>query len=383
MSGLFPEKPVHYCYLCGNRLRPNMEACWYCGAPTHREIRPVRQCPFCAEPVRREAIKCRHCGEFLDDRPRPEQQQPVRQMIVIDKDLLKAMSDLRLFPGLPVPDAARQVLEARTVRAIEDNTPEQIEQPGVEVLPAPSGAPILLEYKPGGKEVVRRVPPPPPAKPIPPPPKVPPPPAITEKPEGIVDAELADIYRICAQCRTEILADDNFCYHCGTQYRRTQRDKYREKKARRRRFREVVKLFVTLCFIGLLVLVAYLYFRGLLTRENIQSTQQTVIEGVKGTVAKGVEELKDLDPKAIVAARECRKNLKLIESAKRAVAEREGQVAGTIPLEDVLKELKMDELPACPSAGIYSLNTLEQPTTCSIGTNNTTARLDDHIIGDR
>ena len=378
MSQSFPDKPVHYCYMCGNRLQPNMEACWYCGAPTHREIRPTRRCPFCAEPIRREAVKCRHCGEFLDGRAHPER-QPVRQMIVVDKDLLKAMSDLRLFPGLPVPDAARNVLEDRTVRAIEDNTPDEIQQPGVRVLPAPLGAPILLEYKPGGKEVAKYMPAPPPAPPLPPA-VAEKPPVTAKEPEGAIDAELADLYRTCGRCKTELLADDNFCYYCGTQYQRTYADERRAARERRRKIRRAVKVLVLLAIVALIGWGVYLFATGKLTVQQVRDKQQTVVEEVKGTVAKGVEELKDIDPKAIAAARKCRKNLELIDTAKRTAAEKKGLTTGAIALKDVLEELGMARLPDCPSGGIYSVNTLGQPPTCSIGDNKTASSLDDHII---
>jgi len=391
-------KPIHYCYQCGKRLRMSLEACWCCGVPVQRQIRPPRRCPFCAEPIRPETIKCPHCGEFLDGRAHVDT-RPVRQMIVIDKDLLHAMSDLRLSPGLPVPDSARPLLKEQTIRAIEENKPDQIQEPGVHLLPVPWSAPtppsvpMLIEHKPegtGSSEIVlvptqQPLAPLPPASGVPvryvPPPAAPP--AAPEEPEATVDAEVSDLYRICDICKTEILATDKFCFYCGAQYRPSTADERREALERRRRFYRTVRLLVLLFFVAFGSLGVYLYVKGSLSREDLKSIEQIFRGAVKEKFPKSIEELKTINPKAIWAAEKCRENLHLIQSAKRAAAEKMGEKAATISLEDVLRELKTDKLPVCPTSGTYSINSLSQMPTCSIGDNGTTSTLDDHILSDK
>jgi len=408
------EKPIRYCYECGNRIRMNLEHCWYCGVPVHRQIRPPRRCPFCAEPIRPESVKCPHCGEFVDGRARVET-RPVQQMIVIDKDVLHAMRDLQLPPGSPVPDFARKVLDVQTVRAIEENKPDEIQAPGVKVLPAPSGAPMMIEYRPGeietgGKEIVLRPAAQPPARAEAAGPsevmQLPPshplaalgrptglarrtaaPTAAPTKPsqesDAVVDAELSDVYRICDACKAEILATDNYCYYCGRKYRRTFAEERRAAAERRRRFRKAVRNIFLLLLVAAAVLGGYFYLGGFISRQNIKDIEQIGRDALKGNLPKDLEELKTLSPKAVAAAAQCRRNLTLINSAKRAAAEKNGLKEGTVPLEDVLRELKMDKLPSCPTSGTYTLNPLGQLPTCSIGDNGTTSTLDDHIIADK
>jgi len=416
------EKPIRYCYECGNRLRTNLEHCWYCGVPIRRQIRPPRRCPFCAEQIRPESIKCPHCGEFVDGREKV-MPQPVQQMIVIDKELLNAMQDLRLLPGSPVPDTARRVLPERTVRAIEAGTTDQIQQPGVRVLPAPPDALLQIEYKPvetgavettGSSEIILRpmAQPPAPATPgagppaktaLPPshplaslarapvaplarrkaPPPAKPAPAKAEKADAVVDAELSDVYRICDACKTEILAKDNYCYYCGRKFRRTYADERRAAAERRRRFFKALWTLVLLAIVAAVGVGGYLYLKGFVSRENLKDLGQIGRDALKGNLPKNLEELKTLDPKAIAAAAQCRRNLTLLASAKRAIAEAKGLKEGTVALEDVLKQLQTDRLPTCPTSGTYTLNPIGQPPTCSIGDNGTTSTLDDHVITDK
>lgn len=397
MNELSSGKPIRYCYQCGTRLGPHVENCWYCGVAVQRSIRPPRRCPFCAEPIRPETIKCPHCGEFVDGRQHVDT-RPVRQIIVIDKNLLQTMSDMRLFPGSPVPDTARHVLEDHTIRAIEENAPDAIRQPGVHVLPAPpeTSSPMLIEYKPGEGVSSEIVPYSTPLAPVKSAPLVPAgpaqplapyhatplarPTAPSAKGEAVMDAEASDVYRICDSCKTEILAGDNFCYYCGHKYRPTPTDRRREAAERRRRFYRRLAL---LLFLAVIVGAAYLYFSGALTAERFADIRQTVSDRFREKLGIGAEELAGLDPKNVAEAVKCRKNLARIQSAKRKAAAETGQESGAIPLEDVLKELKTSELPACPAGGTYSLNPLEKMPTCSIGDNGTTSTLDDHIITDK
>jgi len=409
MNELSTGKPIHYCYSCGTRLRPTVERCWYCGAPVQREIRAPRRCPFCAEPIRPESIKCRHCGEFVDGRARTET-RPVNQVIVIDKDLLKTMSDLQLVPGQPIPDVARQILDERTVRAIEESELEEIQQPGVRVLPAPPPpSSKMIEYRPtqtGSSEIVHVPKTQPPVvrgpfgePPVPGAPSAQPParqtgPVGTPLPRAaesgaprretpaVVDAEVEEFYRICDMCRTEILATDNFCYYCGKKHRRTHVDKRREAIQRRRKFYQSVKALFLFALIAAVAAGAYLYLTGRLSKDRIKDLGQSVRKTITEKLGIGIGELKNIHPKEILAAEKCRKNLRRIESAKNAAAEKRGLKSGIVPLDVVLKELGTTQLPACPSNGAYTLNPIGQPPTCSMGDNGTTSTLDDHVIQD-
>jgi hypothetical protein len=269
-------RPVRFCYECGSRIGVKLDACWYCATPVRRELHPEKRCPFCAEPIKRDAIKCRHCGEFVDGRPRAEEQKPVNQIVVIDKEMLNALSDMRLLPGSPVPAEAREILDVETVRAIEDNRPEAIAQRGVRLLPGPAAPPAVIDVTDGasvdatGRELVEtkgrdRVE----AKyAVPPPPKAPPKPKPPKTAKSSVDVETKDIFRHCKNCSTEILASDNFCYYCGTQYRRTEVDKRRAAAARLRKLKlavKVVLLFVLLAVLGLVLF--YLYLKGFLPHQ--------------------------------------------------------------------------------------------------------------------
>ncbi len=78
-------------------------------------------------------------------------------------------------------------------------------------------------------------------------------------------------------------------------------------------------------------------------------------------------------------AEQCRQNLRRIESAKRAIATRTGVAVGAVSWDSVLKELG-GVMPKCPKAGTYSLRSLEQLPTCSVGANGTPEPGDDHQI---
>jgi hypothetical protein len=332
------------------------------------------------------------------------------------------MQDLHLLPGSPVPDPARRVLDAKTVRAIEEGKPDQIQEPGVRVLPAPlegPALPALIEYKPVGEptsgEIILRPTAQPPARAaaaggLAPPAALPPShplaslsgrpaslpalrkaaplapskpkPAASPKPDAAVDAEVSDLYRICEACKTEILADDNFCYYCGMKYRRTYADERRAAAERRRRFIKALWTLALLIVIAAIAVGGYLYLGGFVSRQNIKDIEQIGRDALKGNLPKNLEEL-TISPRAIADAAHCRRNLTRMDQAKRAAAAKKGLKQGTIPLADVLAELKMDKLLACPTSGTYTLNPIGQLPTCSVGNNGTTSTLDDHITTDK
>ena len=368
------EKPARYCYHCGNRLTENAEHCWYCGMPVHRQIRELRRCTFCSTPIRQEAIKCRHCGEFLDGRPSSDQ-KIVNRVLVIDHNMIKTISDMHLFPGFPVPDEAKKVLNERTIRAIEKNRLDRINQPGVLALPAPSAAPIRIDLKHDGKGEPDQ------SK------EVSPVEATASEPsevmpDEVVDVEAPNAYRNCTTCNTEILAIDNYCFYCGTQYHRTTADEHREAQRRRRRRKaRIRKIIYYVILIIIVLLIIYFFFRGSLTLKNIDATSRKTQGAVKEILVKGESSVSRVTrSKAIANAEGCRDNITRIESAKRAASSKFGINAGTLPLEYILQELKSSQLPVCPSGGNYTVNPVGMMPTCSISNNKTQTQDDDHII---
>ncbi|MFC1601667.1 hypothetical protein ACFL34_04895 [Candidatus Sumerlaeota bacterium] len=280
-----PIKSVHYCYHCGNRLGIDDQNCWYCGVPIHRQIQELQQCPFCAESIRLEAVKCRYCGEFLDGKPQVIE-KPAQYMIVVDKSLLNSKNDMRLLPGMPVPDVAKGSLNEKTVRAIEQDHLEKIEETGVLVLPAPEAAKILVGAKPFNsgevvdvqpkKEKVATAQPP------------------SAEPQKITGVKAAHSYCTCPNCKAEILTIDNFCYHCGSQHHPTKESEYRKKMESQRKRRQRVKRIVAWAIIVIVVaVIAYLYFGGTLSREKVVETERQVRSAVKEKVVKPVEKLEE------------------------------------------------------------------------------------------
>jgi len=406
MEEAYSQKPINYCFQCGKRVGQAAESCWFCGISVRRQIRAPRRCPYCAEPMRPEAVKCRHCGEFLDGRPR-EDTRPTHQVIIIDKDLLHTMRDLQLAPGAPIPDEARRVLEARTIRAIEADAPEQIDQPGVRVLPAPEDDRPPLEDKRAGSTALSKWsgqerPRDALARPID---GGRPEPlarrderadALARREEkrylpakggkhgvtsDILDADFADEYRICSKCGTENLRQDNYCYYCGTQHRRTQADRYRDRAARRQVVRNAAKFVLALVLLGLIGLAAFLYFSGRLSLDEFRALRGKVAEEAREKLEEG-KALAGVGADAAEAAATCRSNLGRLDAAKRAVVERQGLATGEAPLSDILRELKADALPKCPSGGTYTIGEVGRPPACSIGKNSPITIKDDHVIGE-
>jgi hypothetical protein len=94
-------------------------------------------------------------------------------------------------------------------------------------------------------------------------------------------------------------------------------------------------------------------------------------------------------------ARICRENLQRIQSAKRKAAQDRGVTVGEVTWDEVLHVLhpnyipgrsprqRFNELmPKCPGGGTYSLGTLQEVASCSIGGNDNMDPADDHLILD-
>jgi predicted nucleic acid-binding Zn ribbon protein len=54
-------------------------------------------------------------------------------------------------------------------------------------------------------------------------PTAPPPTAVPTAEAGPLDAEEVQLYRICTVCGNEVLADDNYCFHCGVVQRKIEK----------------------------------------------------------------------------------------------------------------------------------------------------------------
>ncbi|HPK03104.1 MAG TPA: hypothetical protein PLS90_11660 [Candidatus Sumerlaeota bacterium] len=266
------QAEVQFCYQCGRRIDKTRKVCWYCNAPIQRTIRPDRTCPFCGGVIPPQAVKCIHCKEWLDGRPRPEPAPAQVQKIVfvVDPRLVQAAHEHRLIGGEPVPREIAAHLSPQTVLGIERNDPRLIDQPGVRLLPAPEddaevidaeARPVGLLEGPEGaapsRALMRRG-------------AVQPagggganlPARLSETPQQVgrslaatlgralgtfarwlidrarppkpvddtVDVQPDSRYRICESCSTEILATDNYCYHCGMQYHMTTADRHKIRK---------------------------------------------------------------------------------------------------------------------------------------------------------
>jgi hypothetical protein len=211
MSDAQTQTEVLYCYRCGKRVKRNAMSggCWYCSAPIRRHVRPPRKCPFCSQHIAHDAIKCHHCGEFLDGRPGNADGGAPRQItFVIDKAVIQGDQPLMLQGGGDMPENVARLLTQRTVEAIRSGEPSLIDQEGVKALPAPEGgggAMVPAEYSlaPVDRRALAPV----------------------SGPALDLEASPTDLltttnddegkYRQCKTCETEILVEDNYCFHCG------------------------------------------------------------------------------------------------------------------------------------------------------------------------
>ncbi|NQU45045.1 hypothetical protein HQ520_17305 [bacterium] len=252
-----------YCYRCGKRVKRGRGNCWYCNAPTEREIRPSRHCPFCDNIVAQKALKCHHCGEFIDGVTREQVQaatgHATHVTFVIDKAVIQGDQPLHLEGGHQVPPEFARLLSPQTVQAIQNNRPNQVDQKGVQALPAPEKSRKVRDVQalpdeshkalPGPREnsgtgaIVRRDEHLPATREEkqgfsvtraashalakltdrvieavdqkPEPPESPEPPPAPEIPKKETSP-----YANCVVCGTEILREDSYCFHCGTAQRK-------------------------------------------------------------------------------------------------------------------------------------------------------------------
>lgn len=138
--------------------------------------------------------------------------------------------------------------------------------------------------------------------------------------------------------------------------------------------------------IGLAIVVAAIvgglaYF-GVFSPAQMEQAGREAFYEAKKAAGAAADLLPDARAKDPAAASACRENLKRIETAKRAVAQRQGLAAGTVSVADICRELGRDTLPACPSGGVCTVGGIGQLPVCSIGANGTSDTNDDHLIRD-
>lgn len=128
------------------------------------------------------------------------------------------------------------------------------------------------------------------------------------------------------------------------------------------------------------VTVGGLLYFGVISRRDISTTGRRAVADVKKIKNEIVAPVVEASEADIQAARTCRENLKRLESAKRAVADRRGQSTGAVSWDEVLQTMGARKAPVCPAGGSYSLNKLGTAATCSIGPHGTSTKSDDHVI---
>ncbi len=134
------------------------------------------------------------------------------------------------------------------------------------------------------------------------------------------------------------------------------------------KFKEIIVIVVIIAVIG------GLFATGILDWEEVYGK-------VRSIFYRAPEMLSGPEKGDLNQAAQCRANLKMIESAKRRVAEEKGYGAGArFTWEDICKTMGWKEPPKCPSGGTYTLSPQGILPRCSIGDNGTLDRDDDHVI---
>jgi len=242
---------ANFCFRCGRHIGRQALKCWYCAAPTRREIRPPRRCPFCDEPIRPKAIKCHNCGEYLDGRDRPaavsgaaptpdlvveheiapEPSRPAlpgRERLRLEAPSVRELpasasrlvgpQSLKALPPAETSDSSASVPAVSASRALIPTGKRGSDEPPAGdrelAVVESSGAPAPPEVRPSdllpavvgavrsGVEAVARVV------------RERRAPAARRETEITVETE-EDRYRLCPVCGTEMLKLDGYCFHCG------------------------------------------------------------------------------------------------------------------------------------------------------------------------
>ena len=134
-----------------------------------------------------------------------------------------------------------------------------------------------------------------------------------------------------------------------------------------------VKTIIILVVI--VAVVAGLFATGILDFEVIYGKIRQIIFGAPRALETGS------GPGDLGKARQCRDNLKMIESTKRRYADSKGLTAGAnVSWSDIKMTGKWKTLPKCPEGGSYTLGPVGSLPRCSIGDNDTLNTDDDHRL---
>lgn len=143
------------------------------------------------------------------------------------------------------------------------------------------------------------------------------------------------------------------------------------------------KMKVLLTIIGVLGLAGFgaAYYLGYITDSDINRVGRKAYYETRGAI-DDVERALTAGSSAkgdYAAAAKCRENIRQIETAKRAAADRNGQVVGYVSKSDIIKALG-HPIPKCPSGGIYTINPLVSMPKCSVGSAGAGDPKDDHFV---
>ncbi len=136
-----------------------------------------------------------------------------------------------------------------------------------------------------------------------------------------------------------------------------------------------MKKILVLAVLGAVVIV--IFASGIISWESVGPRLRYLFfrGGAEAKQAFATSDLKNVENAKI-----CRQNLRMIESAKRKVAQDRGQAVGDVSWSEVLEEMNLREMPKCPDGGEYSLGQLGSLPRCTIGVNGTRRVEDDHMI---
>jgi hypothetical protein len=100
-----------------------------------------------------------------------------------------------------------------------------------------------------------------------------------------------------------------------------------------------------------------------------QSARQQQLSAENETLRSQNQQITDATAKAAsdALAAACVNNLRLIDAAKQAFATASNKPAGYLPTAaDLLPYLPQGTMPTCPGGGVYTINVINTPPTCSI-----------------
>lgn len=124
----------------------------------------------------------------------------------------------------------------------------------------------------------------------------------------------------------------------------------------------------------------YFFFASSDQQEEVLSKARSVGYDAKHLAGKAVGEVGHKTVGSPEQARQCRDNLRRIESAKRAIGSRRQMQTGFIAIDDICREMGVKELPRCPAGGEYDVGPLLQTPRCTIGSNYNQDASDDHVL---